>query len=140
MLEENTLPCFWLSNSIEDIDAAHIRRFDLVIEVPNPPLAQRQQMLRECGAGKLGSTLVEHLSAHDQVTPAVLDRAVRVGRSVAPRAGKMLDNTIRCVVNATLKAQGFDKLQSNEHSLPAFYSPPGSTPTSPRRAGRRATR
>ena len=123
MLEENTLPCFWLSNSIEDIDAAHIRRFDLVIEVPNPPLAQRQQMLRECGAGKLGNTLVEHLSAHDQVTPAVLDRAVRVGRSVAPRASKMLDNTIRCVVNATLKAQGFDKLQSNERSLPAFYSP-----------------
>lgn len=123
MLEENTLPCFWLSNSIEAIDAAHIRRFDLVIEIPNPPLAQRQQMLRECGAGKLGNALVEHLSAHDQVTPAVLERAVRVGRSVAPRASKVLDNTIRCIVDGTLKAQGFEKLQCNERLLPAFYSP-----------------
>lgn len=77
MLEENVLPCFWLSNSIETIDPAHIRRFDLVIEVTNPPLAQRKRMLRECVAGKLSDELVEHLSANEQVTPAVLERAVR---------------------------------------------------------------
>lgn len=123
MLEENTLPCFWLSNSIEDIDAAHVRRFDLVIEIPNPPLAQRRQILRECGAGKLGDALVEHLGLHEQVTPAVLERAVRVGRSVSPRAGKALDHTIRCIVDSTLRAQGFDKLQRNENALPTFYSP-----------------
>lgn len=123
MLEENTLPCFWLSNSIEAIDAAHIRRFDLVIEVPNPPLAQRKQMLRECGGGKVSDELVEHLCAHEQMTPAVLERAVRVGRSVSQRAGKLLDSTIRCIVDGTLKAQGFEKLQRNESTLPAFYSP-----------------
>lgn len=124
MLEENALPCFWLSNSIEAIDAAHIRRFDLVIEVSNPPLAQRKRMLRECVAGKLSDELVEHLSANEQVTPAVLERAVRVGHSVSQRAGNMLDNTIRCIVDGTLKAQGFDKLQRNDgNGLPTFYSP-----------------
>jgi len=123
MLEENALPCFWLSNSIEAIDAAHIRRFDLVIEVPNPPLAQRKQMLRECGGGKVSDELVEQLSAHEQITPAVLERAVRVGRSVSPRASKALDSTIRCIVDGTLKAQGFEKLQPNERALPTFYSP-----------------
>lgn len=66
---------------------------------------------------------MEHLSAYDQVTPAVLERAARVGRSVAPRASKVLDNTIRCIVDGTLKAQGFEKLQCNERLLPAFYSP-----------------
>lgn len=123
MLEENALPCFWLSNSIEAIDAAHVRRFDLVIEVPNPPLAQRKQILRDCGGGKLGEELVEHLCAHEQMTPAVLERAVRVGRSVSQRASKVLDNTVRCIVDATLKAQGFDKLQPNDSALPKFYSP-----------------
>lgn len=124
MLEENVLPCFWLSNSIEAIDDAHIRRFDLVIEIPNPPLAQRKQMLRECGGGKLSDQLIEHLSTHEQVTPAVLERAVRVGRSVGNRASKKLDNMIRCIVDGTLKAQGLEKLQSNEGSLlPSFYSP-----------------
>ncbi|MDU9394796.1 AAA family ATPase [Pseudomonas sp. zfem002] len=123
MLEENSLPCFWLSNSIEAIDAAHVRRFDLVIEVPNPPLAQRRQMLRECSGDRLGEELVEHLCAHEQMTPAVLERAVRVGRSVSPRAGKGLDHTIRCIVDGTLKAQGFEKLPSQEPMLPTFYSP-----------------
>ncbi len=124
MLEENVLPCFWLSNSIETIDPAHIRRFDLVIEVTNPPLAQRKQMLRECVAGKLSDELVEHLSANEQVTPAVLERAVRVGHSVSQRAGKTLDNTIRCIIDGTLKAQGFTKLNNTgSHDLPAFYSP-----------------
>lgn len=124
MLEENALPCFWLSNSIEAVDAAHIRRFDLVIEVPNPPLAQRERLLRDCGAGKLGDELVEHLSAHGQVTPAVLERAVRVGRNVSQRAGKALDGTIRCIVDGTLKAQGFAKLPHYDaNGLPSFYSP-----------------
>ncbi|BAP41548.1 ATPase central domain-containing protein [Pseudomonas sp. StFLB209] len=123
MLEENPLPCFWLSNSIEAIDAAHVRRFDLVIEVPNPPLAQRKRMLRECGSGKLSEDLITQLSANEQVTPAVLERAVRVGRSVSQRAGKSLDNAIRCIVDGTLKAQGFDRLESANSDLPAFYSP-----------------
>lgn len=124
MLEENSLPCFWLSNSIEAIDAAHIRRFDLVIEMPNPPLAQREQLLRECGAGKLSDELVGDLCAHGQVTPAVLERAVRVGRNVSARAGKTLDGTIRCIVDNTLKAQGFAKLPlNNGNGLPGFYSP-----------------
>ena len=124
MLEENSLPCFWLSNSIEAIDAAHIRRFDLVIEVSNPPQAQRKRMLRECVAGKLSDELVEHLAANEQVTPAVLERAVRVGHSVSKHAGTTLDSTIRCIIDGTLKAQGFDKLQQVDgNGLPAFYSP-----------------
>lgn len=123
MLEENSLPCFWLSNSIEAIDPAHVRRFDLVIEVPNPPLAQRKRMLRECSDGKLGEALMEHLCAHEEMTPAVLERAVRVGRSVSQRAGKVLDDSIRCIVDGTLKAQGFAKLQSQAAVLPGVYSP-----------------
>lgn len=123
MLEENALPCFWLSNSIEAMDAAHIRRFDLVIEVPNPPLAQRRKLLRECSGGKLGDELVEHLCSHEQMTPAVLERAIRVGRSLAQRAGKPLDNAVRSIVDSTLKAQGFERLQPDEQGLPPFYSP-----------------
>ncbi len=47
MLEENSLPCFWLSNDIECLDNAYIRRFDVVIELPNPPKSQREQIRSE---------------------------------------------------------------------------------------------
>lgn len=124
MLEENALPCFWLSNSIEQIDAAHTRRFDLVIEVPNPPLAQRDALIRACSANRLGDALVDHLSAHEEVTPAIVQRAVRVASSVSVRAGKHLDGTVRAIVDSTLKAQGFNKLKrSDGNALPSFYSP-----------------
>ena len=124
MLEENTLPCFWLSNSIEAIDASHTRRFDLVIELPNPPLAQREALIRDCSGNRLGDVLVDHLSAHEEVTPAIVQRAVRVARSVSPRAGKHLDGTVRAIVDSTLKAQGFNKLKrSDSNGLPSLYSP-----------------
>ncbi|MGY2157081.1 AAA family ATPase [Pseudomonas tolaasii] len=124
ILEENALPCFWLSNSVESLDAAHIRRFDLVINLPNPPRAQREQIIRECSADKLGNELVEKLIDHEHATPAVITRAVRIARSLNPRAGKKLDATGECLVDSTLKAQGFDKLEGAQgQRLPSFYSP-----------------
>lgn len=124
MLEENALPCFWLSNSVESLDAAHIRRFDLVINLPNPPRAQREQIIRECSADKLGNELVEKLIDHEHAIPAVITRAVRIARSLNPRAGKKLDATGECLVDSTLKAQGFDKLEGAQgQRLPSFYSP-----------------
>ncbi len=124
MLEENTLPCFWLSNSVESLDAAHIRRFDLVIELPNPPREQREQIVRECGGNKLGHELVGKLVDHEHATPAVVTRAVRIARSLNPRAGKKLDATVERLVDSTLKAQGHDKLETSLGlRLPSFYSP-----------------
>lgn len=124
MLEENALPCFWLSNSVESLDAAHIRRFDLVINLPNPPRAQREQIIRDCSADKLGNELVEKLIYHEHATPAVITRAVRIARSLNPRAGKKLDATVECLVDSTLKAQGFNKLEGAQgQRLPSFYSP-----------------
>lgn len=34
-LERNPVPAFWITNSIDNIDEAFIRRFDLSIEVPS---------------------------------------------------------------------------------------------------------
>ncbi|MQT75007.1 AAA family ATPase [Pseudomonas helleri] len=124
MLEENSLPCFWLSNDIECLDNAYIRRFDVVIELPNPPKSQREQIVRECSGDRLGEALVEKLVEHEEMTPAVIARAARIARSLHPRAGKRLDATVECLVDATLKAQGFEQLGRNQaQQLPSFYSP-----------------
>jgi transitional endoplasmic reticulum ATPase len=50
LLEENPAPTFWLGNSIDSVDPAFIRRFDWVVELPIPPKAQRERIIREsCG-------------------------------------------------------------------------------------------
>ena len=47
MLEDNPVPTLWLSNSIGCLDPAFIRRFDMVIELPVPPRAQRERIIRD---------------------------------------------------------------------------------------------
>jgi len=123
-LEENSKPCFWLSNSIECLDAAYIRRFDLVIELPTPTLAQRERIIRTCCDDRLDKQLIDKLSSHEQMTAAVFDRAYRVARTIYPRVGRKLNQTVEYLVDATLKAQGHPVLTEVKHSnVPAFYSP-----------------
>jgi transitional endoplasmic reticulum ATPase len=45
LLETNPVPAVWICNRLDGIDPAHVRRFDLVIEVPLPPLQTREKML-----------------------------------------------------------------------------------------------
>lgn len=124
MLEENSLPCFWLSNDIDCLDKAYIRRFDLVIELPNPPRSQRERIVRECGGNRLGEALVGRLAGHEEIAPAVITRAVRIGRSLHPRAGSKLDGAVESLVAATLKAQGHEPLaRHGGEALPSFYAP-----------------
>lgn len=124
MLEENSLPCFWLSNDIDCLDKAYIRRFDLVIELPNPPRSQRERIVRECGGNRLGEALVGRLAGHEEIAPAVITRAVRIGRSLHPRAGSKLDGAVESLVAATLKAQGHEPLaRHGGEVLPNFYAP-----------------
>ncbi|HCH75434.1 ATPase [Stutzerimonas stutzeri] len=124
MLEENPVPCFWLSNSIEALDNAYIRRFDLVLELPNPPRKQRERIIRDASGDRLGQALVKKLVEHEEMTPAVVTRAVQIGRGLHPRSSRALDATVETLVSATLKAQGFVTLdQSAQPALPEFYSP-----------------
>ena len=49
-LEQNRVPTLWLSNSIDGIDPAFMRRFDVLVEVQVPPRAQRERILQAtCG-------------------------------------------------------------------------------------------
>jgi len=47
MLETNPIPTVWISNSINFIDNAYIRRFDLVLEIKGPPTSQRKRLLEK---------------------------------------------------------------------------------------------
>ena len=50
MLEQNQVPALWLSNSVNCLDPAFARRFDMIIELPVPPRRIREKILRQtCG-------------------------------------------------------------------------------------------
>jgi len=124
MLEENPIPCFWLTNNINALDNAYIRRFDLVLKLENPPRLQRENIIREASSNRLSATLVSKLANHEQLMPAIITRAMSVANIQNGVTTTDLDIKVECLVNATLQAQGFPRLgQGSMQELPHFYSP-----------------
>jgi transitional endoplasmic reticulum ATPase len=125
ILEDNPVPTLWLSNSIECLDPAFIRRFDMVIELPVPPRKQREQILREACSDLLDEGTIARLAQSESLAPAVITRAAAVVGCI----GDDLDATgavsaMELLIGGTLTAQGHQPTCRNDPSgLPETYDP-----------------
>ena len=110
-LENNAVPALWLSNSIADLDPAFVRRFDMMLELPVPPKAQRERILRTECADLLSPASISRLADVATLAPAVVARASAVGRAIAPKVGKLqAAKAVELLVGSTLQAQGHPPL------------------------------
>jgi len=64
-LESNALPTLWLCNTIAALDAAFVRRFDMVVEIPVPPRRIRERILARAGQGLLDARDATRLAPHN---------------------------------------------------------------------------
>ncbi|KZC42350.1 hypothetical protein RHOFW510R12_02925 [Rhodanobacter sp. FW510-R12] len=125
LLEGNAVPTLWLSNRIDDMDPAFIRRFDMVVEVPVPPRAQRERIVRALCTDAVEDSVVRRLAQEEWLAPAVVAQANGVMRrlgSSLPReqAGEVL----LYLVDSTLTAQGHTRVGAKDaRSLPDIYDP-----------------
>jgi SpoVK/Ycf46/Vps4 family AAA+-type ATPase len=125
LLEGNVVPTLWLSNRIDDMDPAFIRRFDMVVEVPVPPRAQRERIVRALCADAVEDGVIRRLAQEEKLAPAVVAQAHDVMRQLGtslPReqAGKVLLH----LVDGTLAAQGHARIGSKDaQQLPDVYDP-----------------
>lgn len=124
-LEQNQVPALWLSNSVDCLDPAFARRFDIIIELPVPPRRQREKILRQACGDLLTPEAAARISAVDELAPAVVTRAARVVQAIRPdlpAAGQT--RAIEHLISATLVAQGHAPLKKADAcSLPAHYDP-----------------
>ncbi len=125
MLEENPLPTLWLSNSIRTADAAFIRRFDMVIELPVPPRKQRERILLEACSDFLAPSDVNRIAESNLLAPAMITRAASVVRLVRNELGSMRPvEAFELLMNGTLEAQGHRAIpRSNNERIPEIYDP-----------------
>jgi SpoVK/Ycf46/Vps4 family AAA+-type ATPase len=125
LLEGNAVPTLWLSNNIDGMDPAFIRRFDMVVEVPVPPRAQRERIVRALCADAVEDSVIRRLAQQETLAPAVVARANdvmrRLGSSLSrEQAGKALLH----LVDSTLTAQGHAGVDSKDaQQLPDTYDP-----------------
>ena len=125
VLEENTVPTFWVSNSIRSLDPAFIRRFDLVIEVPVPPKKQRELIIRHSCPDILDARGVARLAESEALAPAVVTRVASVVRSVSDELGaEHCGAAVERLIANTLEAQGHPPLRKDAlNHLPETYDP-----------------
>jgi transitional endoplasmic reticulum ATPase len=125
MLEKNPCPTFWLTNSIEAIDPAFIRRFDWIINVPVPPKSQREQIIRNKCGQLLDEKSVKKLATYETLAPAVIDRVSNVVNCIRGELpADKLSTTLTGMIHNTLIAQGHREYRTKEAlELPQFYDP-----------------
>jgi SpoVK/Ycf46/Vps4 family AAA+-type ATPase len=124
-LEQNHVPTLWLSNSIEGIDPAFLRRFDVLVEVPVPPRAQRERILQAACGDLADAPTLARMAQAEALAPAVVDRVASVVRAIrgefdAAGAARALE----WLASRTLEAQGHPGLHAGTAAqLPGHYDP-----------------
>lgn len=124
MLEENPVPTLWLSNSVDCLDPAFIRRFDMVFELPIPPRKQRLQMLREICRDLLDTPTAARISGVETLAPAVVAKAASVVRAIDGQfdaAGKT--RALVQLIGNTLEAQGHGRPLARKPDQREIYDP-----------------
>lgn len=122
-LEHNKVPTLWLSNTIDGIDPAFMRRFDMVIEMPIAPRAQRERIVRATCAGLLDERAIADIAAATTLAPAVVSRAAEVVRALPDGLGQQdAGRAMQWLIDQSLRAQGQAPLRHGDASqLPAAY-------------------
>lgn len=125
MLEENPVPTLWLSNSIQGLDPAFIRRFDMVFELPVPPKKQRERILQKSCGDLLDASTISRIAEAENLAPAVVAKASSVVRSIRNELGQTgTMAAFERLVSNTLETQGHRPLiQNDPNRLPEVYDP-----------------
>lgn len=125
MLESNPIPTIWITNDINSVDNAIVRRFDIVMELEVPKRKKRVEILKKYGADLLDDKTIKKLSHNKFISPAVMQRAIKVAQNVDK---DNISKTVCNIIDKTLKAQGYPslkvkKVKKSKHSLPTVYNP-----------------
>lgn len=125
VLEENKVPTFWLTNSIDCIDPAIIRRFDMVVELPIPPLSSRKKITETLCEGMVSKDIAETIACSPDLSPAVLRRCLNVLSETSDGMSQdEKDKSLQQLIDGVLRAQGHRLLPAKKDKLiPEYYDP-----------------
>jgi SpoVK/Ycf46/Vps4 family AAA+-type ATPase len=113
-LGANPVPVIWITNSIESIDPAFIRRFDIVQEISVPPRSRRAEIIKTYSGNRLADATVTRLAEIDVLSPAVCQRAIKVAECVMDgEQTQNMKNVVEHLIVETIKAQGHGPIRKS---------------------------
>jgi SpoVK/Ycf46/Vps4 family AAA+-type ATPase len=98
-LENNPIPSIWISNRIDQIDKAYLRRFDYNVGFPVPPNSVRVTIARyHLDCFEPSQAWIERLAGNEAIIPAQFERAAKVARIASggnnQRAIELVDQSL----------------------------------------------
>ena len=122
-LQSNKIPTIWITNNVNAIDDAIIRRFDYVLHIDIPSKKHRKKIIKKYA--NVSKKTMKLLSSHKSLAPAIIQRAVKVWNGCSSDEKELIR-----IVNNTLQAQGYPKIYKKKSKkmktkidLPNFYNP-----------------
>lgn len=107
LLEGNPVPTLWLSNEVEQIDSAFLRRFDFIFELRTPPQGVRKRILERHMTGlSVRAPWVARVSGDERLTPATIESAVRVVRLAGLSEPEGVERALERVIENRMTVQG----------------------------------
>ncbi len=106
-LEHSPVPAIWISNAIDGIDEAYLRRFAFHLEFRTPPKAARQRVISRCLANlSVSPPLIGQLAADDSLTPAQIHQASRFAKICAGNQETVDEQLLLQAIRASQAAMG----------------------------------
>lgn len=106
-LESSGVPCIWISNSIDGVDEAYLRRFVFHLEVRIPPAAVRERIIRKRLADMpFSETFVDHLALDETLSPAQIGQAAEFARLCSASIGQTHEQVMSRALEASQRAMG----------------------------------
>lgn len=106
LLEGNAQPVIWISNRIDHLDPAYVRRFTYCLEFPPTPRRVRDAVVRAyLEPVGCSPALVDAVAAQTKVSPAMVASAARFTRLAQLQRGQA-DDGVRTMLGDMLKALG----------------------------------
>jgi transitional endoplasmic reticulum ATPase len=116
ILENNPTVTLWITNSVESLDPAYVRRFDMVFEFKAASLQVREAHLRGLPL-PLSESAVKTMASCASLSPAVVNRAAAVVCSIRSElSDSRAPQIMELIVNQTLHAQGHKRIRSRAGS------------------------
>jgi SpoVK/Ycf46/Vps4 family AAA+-type ATPase len=79
LLETNPVPAIWVSNEVDHIDTAYLRRFDFSFEMGIPPIGVRRGILQKYLRGHaISDEAINYLAQQEALSPAQIEKAAKV--------------------------------------------------------------
>ena len=118
-LEHNAVPMVWISNDVGCMDEAFLRRFDIVLHMPDLPQQKKAALVEQLAPRRLSEGEVAYLAKQQKLTPAMLTRSFQVASALASADGDFGDHVFS-LLNQTMKAQGKQRLYRPSEQQAAY--------------------